>query len=341
MSLKWHVEGWRKIYITKSPSWLRLPVSARGLGRELLTYADDIGRIDIGSDDPGEVIAYLLGARPKEHARIKEDVAELIREGYLTVVPGFLVIRNFVEAQDRTPGAKRTAEWRARKSKTSSADGSEADSSYSREKVHSDASHVTSHETSRVTSHERLSETSLGDAGVMSPRDACVTPIRVDPIKEEEIQTRAHEEQTAGQSQAFDDRGNPVVTKIREAIDRSKPLTPYATVELAQFLAAQCREGGFMGRWSLQDILASIRECDEKLSFEEKAGHFRGPSGVLATLKSYVKNGPKKPQAKPAYSSPAASTESDPRDAAAAARREKLKDLKPPTGIFGRSGSGT
>jgi len=341
MALKWHVEGWRKIYITKSPSWLRLPVSARGLGRELITYADDIGRIDIGSDDPGEAVAYLLGARPKEHQRIREDVAELIREGYLTVVPGFLVIRNFVEAQDRTPGAKRTAEWRARKSKASSPDSSEEELEPLREKSRIGASHVTSHETSRVTSHERLSVTSLGDGGVMSPRDACVTPIRVDPIKEEEIQTRAHEEQAPGQISASDDRGNPVVTKIREAIDRSKPMTPYATVELAQYLAAQCREGGFMGRWSLDDILTSIRECDEKLSFEEKAGHFRGPSGILATLKSYVKNGPKKPQTKPAYPVSAPSPEADPRDAAAAARREKLKDLKPPTGIFGRTGSGT
>lgn len=115
--MKWHVEPWRKAYVNKSASWLRLPVSARGLGRELLTYCDDDGRIDIGDDSPGVAIAYMLGARPKEHKRIAEDVAELLKgpDPYLVHEPGVVRIRNFVEAQDRTPGAKRTAAWRARK----------------------------------------------------------------------------------------------------------------------------------------------------------------------------------------------------------------------------------
>lgn len=148
--MKWHLESWRKIYRTCPPSWLRLSVSARGLGSELLKYAEDDGSIDVGNDPPGLAVAYMLGARPREHKRIAEDVAELLRDGYLVHQGQQLLIRNFVEAQDRTPGAKRTAEWRARKSE---AQTPQRDVS----RTSPDASHVTSH----VTSHVHTSETSI------------------------------------------------------------------------------------------------------------------------------------------------------------------------------------
>lgn len=164
MTTKWHLESWRKIYVTKSPSWLRLPVSARGLGRELLTYADDAGRIDIGDDKPGVAIAYLLGARPKEHKRIAEDVQELLTEGYLRHDGQALVIRNFVEAQDRTPGAKRTAEWRAKKNAQATG-------------TSQPPSPETSHVTHPVTSPSDISEPSQSDESVAS--------IRSDPIRSE------------------------------------------------------------------------------------------------------------------------------------------------------------
>ncbi len=119
--MKWHVEPWRKVYVNKSPSWLRLPVSARGLGRELVTYVDEAGAIDIGSDAPAIAIIYMLGARPDEHRRLRADVAALLAgtDPYLVHDGSTLRIRNFVPAQDRTPGAKRTATWRAKQSVTS------------------------------------------------------------------------------------------------------------------------------------------------------------------------------------------------------------------------------
>ena len=153
--MRWHLENWRKLYVSKTPAWLRLPVSARGLGRELLTYCDDAGRIDIGPEAPGEAIAYLLGARPREHKRIAEDVAALLADGYLVHDGQALIVRNFVEAQDRTPGAKRTAEWRARKDAASGSNASPRDVS--------EASHVTSL--------------------VRSPRDADVTATRNDTTR--------------------------------------------------------------------------------------------------------------------------------------------------------------
>lgn len=148
--MRWHVESWRKIYRTCPPSWLRLSVSARGLGSELLKYAEDDGSIDVGHDPPGLAVAYMLGARPREHKRIAEDVAELLRDGYLVHDGQQLLIRNFVEAQDRTPGAKRTAEWRARKTEGQTSPGDVSRPS-------PPASHVTSHVTSRV----QTSETSI------------------------------------------------------------------------------------------------------------------------------------------------------------------------------------
>lgn len=147
--MKWEHEPWRKLYRNCPPEWLLMPVSARGLGSELLKYADDDGTIHIGKDEPATAIIYMLGARPKEHKRIREDVSELFDISYLVLEGQKVRIRNFVPAQDRTPGAKRTAEWRARQA--------------SRE-----TSHVTSRETSPETSH------------VTDTSDDGVTPYRVE-----------------------------------------------------------------------------------------------------------------------------------------------------------------
>lgn len=158
MAMRWHLENWRKLYVGKSPAWLRLPVSARGLGFVLLTYCDDEGRIDIGEDAPGEAIAYLVGARPREHKRIAEDVEALLSDGYLVLDGSSLSIRNFAEAQDRTPAAKRTAEWRAKKD---------------RETIEkAPAKSVT-----RISPGD-VSDTSPSDESEPSPRDESVCAIR-------------------------------------------------------------------------------------------------------------------------------------------------------------------
>ncbi len=164
--MRWHAEPWRKLYVGKSPAWLRLPVSARGLGFLLLTYCDEHGRIDIGDDAPGVAVAYLLGARPKEHKRIADDISALLADGYLVLDGRTVTIRNFAEAQDRTPAAKRTAEWRARKDEANKVKTSPGDASGA--------------VTGDVTCDAR--ETSPGDAGETSParrvRDDDLDPSR-------------------------------------------------------------------------------------------------------------------------------------------------------------------
>ena len=155
--MRWAHETWLKIYKNPGAKWLSLPVSTRGLGRELLLYADHEGRIFTGPGKRGHALARMLGAHASELKRVAEDVQRLIDDGYLVEDGDAVVIRNYVEAQERvTNSAQRTRRWR--------------------EKNAEKASHVTSHEPSHVT-HAQSHVTDKSD-GVVSCR---VDPCRVDP----------------------------------------------------------------------------------------------------------------------------------------------------------------
>jgi hypothetical protein len=116
MALNWQNEPWRKLYTRITSKWRSLSVAARGLADELIKYADDDGElVDVGAEDPGEAVALMLSAKPKEHAWIKEAVAELLEDGYLVIKKTTLKIRNFSEAQTkRSPEAIRQARKRER-----------------------------------------------------------------------------------------------------------------------------------------------------------------------------------------------------------------------------------
>lgn len=267
--MKWHLESWRKLYRTCPPSWLRLSVSARGLGSELLKYADDEGLIDTGDDDPGVAIAFMLGARPREHKRIREDVAELLKDGYLQVSGQSLKIRNFVEAQDRTPGARRTAEWRARKSSPETSPR---------------ASPETSHVTSPETSHVQDSETSIRH-----------DPTRSDPTRRslsDPSPPLSPPEAPRTRAAAAGPVSNPVVAAILDALTASRRLGRLATRPFAERSAMHSREGGFTGSRSLEDILRSLAEADEKALDREAAGEPVDQLGMWVL--GFVKRGPSK-----------------------------------------------
>lgn len=115
--MKWEHETWRKLYVRIEASWLALPVSARGLGDELLKYADDEGVIPIGNEAPGAAVARIVSAHPNERKRVNADVADLLKDGFLVAVKGGLVIRNLPAAQSRrgsTGGTSSSAERMAR-----------------------------------------------------------------------------------------------------------------------------------------------------------------------------------------------------------------------------------
>lgn len=114
--MKWESEKWRKLYRRVDAAWARLPVLARGLGSELLKYAEDDGRIPVRPDEEtGEAICCLMGARRAEWKAIESCVQSLLNDGYIVREEGAILIRNFVKAQARSTGAERQARLRERR----------------------------------------------------------------------------------------------------------------------------------------------------------------------------------------------------------------------------------
>ena len=111
MTTRFHLESWRKIYRVLPPSWLALPLSSRGLGSELLKYVDQEGvfALPVGESE-ADGVCRIMCAHRKEWRRVADDIAALLADGYLVRVPNGLKIRNYVEAQARTPSAERMAQ---------------------------------------------------------------------------------------------------------------------------------------------------------------------------------------------------------------------------------------
>ena len=106
---------WRKLYCSPSTAWLALSYSARGLGYELLRVCDDEGRIALGGLDAFEAVARLCAIGTRDRREALADYRALLKDGFIVVDGGALVVRNFVEAQGaRSPEAERKAALRAR-----------------------------------------------------------------------------------------------------------------------------------------------------------------------------------------------------------------------------------
>lgn len=107
---------WRKLWTRPSATWELLPLSARGLGDELIRYCDEQGRITRPSTmQPHEVCARLLRAHHSEMRRVKADLEALVADGFVVVTNDALVVRNFIEAQAGvTESGERMREKRAR-----------------------------------------------------------------------------------------------------------------------------------------------------------------------------------------------------------------------------------
>lgn len=111
--MKWEAEKWRKLYRRVDATWLKLPVLARGLGSELLKYAEDDGRIAARADeDTAEAVCCLLGARRPEWKAIAACVDALLKDGFIVRETDAILIRNFVKAQSRSSSAERQARYR-------------------------------------------------------------------------------------------------------------------------------------------------------------------------------------------------------------------------------------
>lgn len=109
-------------------SWLTLPLSARGLLRELVEVVGDAGVLETslanGADAKaaGDEVARLLGAFRNEYVRVRRDVEILLGRGILALdgsrvrVVDHVVADADVEATPRVGGsAKRMRDLRARR----------------------------------------------------------------------------------------------------------------------------------------------------------------------------------------------------------------------------------
>lgn len=113
--MKWESEKWRKLYRRVDATWLKLPVLARGLGSELLKYADDDGRVALQEDEEtGEGLCRIMSAHKAERKLVSELVQKLLADGYIVREEGGIFIRNFVRAQARSSNAERQARYRER-----------------------------------------------------------------------------------------------------------------------------------------------------------------------------------------------------------------------------------
>lgn len=115
MSATWG-RDWIKFYLHPSAQWELLPLSARGLGDEILRYVDrGTGTIALGKK-PVEALCRLLGAHPRERRRVTEDLEALKADGFCSVSEdGVLVVRNYLRAQSAvSPVTERVRATRAR-----------------------------------------------------------------------------------------------------------------------------------------------------------------------------------------------------------------------------------
>jgi hypothetical protein len=139
-------ESYRKLYVRESAEDRMMPILARGLRDYLLRHAQEDGTLLRKTRDPKGDLAVALSVGKPDLARFKDAVGLLLESEYLSFAGARLWITRYEEAQEaRTPGAKRTASYRARKA------AQDASPEASQETSH-DASLGTSPETSQVTS---------------------------------------------------------------------------------------------------------------------------------------------------------------------------------------------
>lgn len=108
--MHWEDAPFVKLYRDNGP-WMDLSLEARGLFDELLKVVDRAGLLKLGAD-PVKTIARAVNGDPE---RVSGYLAELTRDGCVTLRDGVLVMKNYIAAQSaRASDKSRQAEARAR-----------------------------------------------------------------------------------------------------------------------------------------------------------------------------------------------------------------------------------
>jgi hypothetical protein len=90
---------WVKLYVREEGSFAQLPLYVRALGAELLKICDSTGRIALRGKAPWDAVAFQLGADLSDRRLLKKHIPLLIADGYLAVIGGDLLVRNFADDQ--------------------------------------------------------------------------------------------------------------------------------------------------------------------------------------------------------------------------------------------------
>jgi hypothetical protein len=81
---------WVKLWKEERGSFAQLPFMTRAVAAEALKYLDDDGRMYVGSKHPAEALAFVAGATRGDRRVMRNAIDELLADGYLRTVNGWL-----------------------------------------------------------------------------------------------------------------------------------------------------------------------------------------------------------------------------------------------------------
>lgn len=84
--------SFHKLPTAEEASFAQLPLYTRGLGKMLLTYCDDQGRIALGKRSPADAVAWRCGADRNDRRKLAEDLQTLVEVGYIRIDAMFIVV---------------------------------------------------------------------------------------------------------------------------------------------------------------------------------------------------------------------------------------------------------
>jgi hypothetical protein len=111
--MRWEDERYIRVYTRDTPDWLCLSFLAQGLFCLILRKVDRAGLLKLGKHGK-KAVAIVIGF-PGDWSRLEPALEDLIADGCVQIRGEYLVVPNFIEAQEATQSdAQRKRESRAR-----------------------------------------------------------------------------------------------------------------------------------------------------------------------------------------------------------------------------------
>lgn len=175
--MRWEDERYVRIYTRDTPDWLCLSFLAQGLFCLILRKVDRAGLLKLGKHGK-RAVAIVVGF-PGDWSRLEPALEELLADGCVQIRGEYLVVPNFIEAQE----APQSDAQRKRESRAKARDVAAAAAVLNPDNSSEYVTH--SHETGqKVTSGHVASQ-------VVTPN--CAVPCRAEPSEETPPPARARE----------------------------------------------------------------------------------------------------------------------------------------------------